>query len=153
MPGRTPTEAIIDFIVPIQKALNYIAIGRLTFGQTPGKQLGDSVRSISLNDGNPVRLSTPRSSPIFLSTSLWIRMREHPNRREPYSCEVVTYWHTLKSNNGAEIIAFHWTPGAGSRARLFPHIHIGSLVASGGNFMPERVPNSIYQRALFRSRK
>ena len=138
MPGRTPTEAIVDFIEPIQQQLNYIAVGRLTFGRSTNGQRAAAVQGIAFNDGNTVPLLTPGISAISLSTSLWIRTIEHPGERNPFSCEVVTYWHAFESNPGKEIIAFHWAPEAGGLSRTYPHLHIGHMVAGDGAFMPER---------------
>lgn len=138
MPGRTPTEAIVNFLEPMQKTLNYIAVGRLTFGRSASRLRVDSVQGVSFNDADAVPLLGSRPPAISLSSGFWVRIFERPDRREPFSCEIVTYWHAFESGTGDEIIAFHWAPGAGGRTRTYPHLHIGHIVASGGTFMPDR---------------
>ncbi len=138
MAARTPTEAIIAFVEPIQKALNYIAVGRLTFGRTGTGHRRSLIQVISLNEGAAVPLSAPFHPSISLSTSLWVRVREYSGNAEPYSCEVVTYWHTFGSVGNNEILAFHWAPDAAGNARTFPHVHIGHMISGRGAFASDR---------------
>jgi hypothetical protein len=138
MPGRTPTEAFIEFIAPVRQALGFIAAGRLVFGGDNRGFLVGQPEKVSFNDGDPVRLRSSLAGSIFLELTLRVETIHIAFGPEPYDCRLVGYWYALSTSANREILAFHWTPDMIGTQRSFPHMHVGSVVSGAGEVASDR---------------
>lgn len=138
MPGRTPAEALLNSIEPLQTALNYITVGRLTFGNASREFEPGTIQSVALNGGKPTPVRSTLVPSLSFSSIIWLRLHLDRGHREPYSCEIASYWHTFEIEQIGEFLAYHWTPLATGEARTSPHMHVGSLVTGSSSILPAR---------------
>jgi len=138
MAGRTPTEAFVEFIAPIQQALGLLTAGRLLLaGNSRGLRVGQPEKVI-FNDGDPINLRSSLAGSIFLELTLRVETIHLPHGPDPYDCRLVGYWYALSTSASREILAFHWTPDMIGNQRSFPHLHVGTVVSSEGGVAPDR---------------
>ena len=154
MAGRTPTEAYFELIDPIQEALNFIAVGRLTLGKDARGIRPGTAEIVTLNDGDPATLLSPLAGPLLLTVSLRVMAHKIDVGRDSYHCQVVGYWYTLYTADEREVIAYHWTPEVSGNQRAFPHLHVGSVVAAssrvaGNTFNKLHIPTGVVSVAAF----
>jgi hypothetical protein len=154
MPGRNPSEAYFELIDPIQKALNFIVVGRLSLGRDTRGIRPDTVEVVTLNDGDPAPLHSPLAGTLLLSASLRVIVHRVDVGPTSYHCQVVGYWYTLYTADEREVIAYHWTPDVRGNQRDFPHLHIGSVIAASGRvagaaFNKFHIPTGVVPVAAF----
>lgn len=138
MPGRTPTEAFVQFIAPIQQALGFIAAGRLVLaGDSRGLRVGHP-ENVSFNSGYPVKLRTSNSEALLLELSIRVETIHITSAPDPYDCLVGGYSYVLSTDSDREILAFHWTPDMIGNQRSFPHLHVGAAVSHESSVAPDR---------------
>ena len=79
MAGRTPTEAFVEFIAPIQQALGLLTAGRLLLaGNSRGLRVGQPEKVI-FNDGDPIKLRSSLAGSIFLELTLRVDTIQLPH--------------------------------------------------------------------------
>lgn len=154
MPGRTPTEAYFQFIDPIQRALNFITVGRFTVGRDVRGLRIDVIENAALNNGDFAPIRSSSLGPLLLTTGLRLRIDRIDIGNDPFDCQMIGYWFSIFTEESKEIIAFHWTPHVAGLERSFPHLHIGSIVSGGGSVLPERfhklhIPTEIVSAEAF----
>jgi hypothetical protein len=138
MPGRSPAGAYSDFIDPIQEALNLIAVGRLSVSHRQGGIEVGVQENVAFNGNDPALLRSATAGPIFLTVSMRVEVARIDIPNAPFDCRLTGYWYEIRMPGDRELIAYHWTPEIGGNQRPFPHLHIGSVVASGGQVMPNQ---------------
>jgi hypothetical protein len=138
MPGRTPFEAYFDLIDPFQKALNFIAVGRLSMVRERRDIRIGFEESVSFNYGSPVPLSSSTAGPFFLAAGLHVEVTQVDVGREPFDCRMTGYSYAITTTGDRDVLCFHWAPGMSGNQRSFPHLHIGSIVSRGSQVLPDR---------------
>lgn len=115
MAGRTPFEAVRNYLAPLQRALSCITnavlnvAGGYTLGPVHAAQLA----------GSPVKLQG--ITPLALSVIQHYRIVEDESPRGPWKVSIAGYLYTLEEPGGHEIITYHWHPFSGVP---FPHLHL-----------------------------
>lgn len=138
MPGRTPFEAYFDLIEPFQKALNLIAVGRLSLVREHRDIRIGTKESVSFNYGSPVPLRSRMAGPYFLEAGLHVEVTQVDVGREPFDCRLTGYSYAITTTGDREVLAFHWAPEMSGNQRSFPHMHVGSIVSQGSQILPDR---------------
>jgi len=74
---------------------------------------------------------------LQLSAGQRFRIVQHRDSGE-FITIVISYWYTLTTAGGAEILAWHWTPDAFDPSqRQWPHVHVGhAVLGGGGTYLP-----------------
>jgi hypothetical protein len=116
--GRTPQEAVHNFIRPLQRVLSCVTPAVLDW--RGGYRLG-ATHTVVLDQGNAVRL--PGADLAIRVGQSYEVVRAKPPRG-PYKVSTRAYWYALEDNAGHEVIAYHWHPEQ-TPHRASPHLHIG----------------------------
>ena len=90
MPGRTPTEAYFQFIEPMQRALNFVTVGRLLFGRPYGGPAAGSLIDMSFNNAEPAPLGGTKTGGLFLR-AFRCRIDQGPATLHPFQCRLIGY--------------------------------------------------------------
>ncbi|MDP9471178.1 MAG: hypothetical protein M3Q71_11005 [Chloroflexota bacterium] len=99
----------------------------MSFGDTPGRELGDPV---------PLRTRHGRRG-LLLSVAQWYVVRHFPedpsvpdaDRRGPYKVSTTSYDYSILDEDEHELLAWQWDP-RGKGTKPFPHLHIGAGVGA-----------------------
>lgn len=126
MPGRSPAEAVTNFLDPIQRAISCVTRAPLIISPGGRGVLG-RVHSLTWDEAEPVRVRGPEDDVLTLDLSIQYEIVHIPQDRHrgPYKVSTRGYMHSLQTIDGAEVIAFHWHPDGKSDVQD-PHMHIGS---------------------------
>lgn len=138
MPGRTPSEAYFEFIDPIQRALNFITVGRLALSRSPGTLQIGTPENVVLNAGDPAPLRTLVGRQFRLDVSCRISIARIDSGKDPFECQMIAYRYAVLDQDIREVIAFHWAPNATDSSRAYPHLHVGAVVSGNGSVIPDR---------------
>ena len=88
MPGRTPTEAYFQFIEPMQRALNFVTVGRLLFGRPYGGPAAGSLIDTSFNNAEPAPLGGTRTGGPFSEGGVSLPDRSRAGHASPFPVQV-----------------------------------------------------------------
>lgn len=125
MAGRTPHEAVQNFLQPLSLALSCVT--RDVLNNSPGRGRrwdpnGGPYKAV-LADGGPVKLAG--GSGLTLSVIHHFRIVESEGDRGPWKVSSAAYFYTLEDEAGREVVAYHWHPAQRSRVTA-PHMHLGA---------------------------
>lgn len=126
MAGRTPQEAVHNFLEPLRKAVSCVTPAVL--GVSGGYFPSATPHVLTLAQGDPVRLRA--DPPVLLSVIRHYRVVEHEGSRGPWKVSTAAYYYTLSDVDEREIITYHWHP-AGRSAVTYPHLHLGLAATVG----------------------
>lgn len=82
----------------------------------------DQDHALSPGFGAPV-LVRAGDRRLGLSSFFAYRVEEAEGERGPWKVRITAYYHALETEDGREIVAYHWHPKQGSAYNL-PHLHI-----------------------------
>jgi hypothetical protein len=123
--GRTPHEAVREFIGPLQLALSCVTSEVLRAG---GYHVADEPHALTLGRGLPVRLRG--EGRLSLTFDHHYRIVEDPGPRGPYKCSTTSYLYGLDDSDGREVLSYQWHP-SGRSPVTWPHLHLGAGAAVG----------------------
>jgi hypothetical protein len=124
--GRTPREAVRNFVDTLQRALACVTPTVVDVGG--GYYPAEEPHRLTLRAGEPVRLRGVAR--ISLSVRMRYRIVEAPGPGGPWNVNIVAYQHALWDRDGREIVAYHWHPDGESDV-ITPHVHLGAGAAVG----------------------
>lgn len=117
MPGRTPREAVQNYMLPLQQAVSCVAKAVLRpSGYAPSE--------------HPLLLSSEQmpcsmqNTDLLFSAAQWFYIVEDP-RNGPWRVRTAGYQYTIETQNAEEILGYHWHPTSASDVKE-PHLHLGS---------------------------
>lgn len=85
------------------------------------------VHSLLLKDGEPAALRAGGDAPrIRLGVKVQYRIVENQGPT-PWKMRSAAYKYTVETDDGREVLAYHWHPDANSPV-TFAHAHLGSIV-------------------------
>lgn len=128
MAGRTPREAVDNFLNPLQQALSCVTRSILVV--SGGYYPSAEPHAATIGDGGPVRLTG--RNPVFLVVRHHYRAIEAPGPRGPWKVSTAGYLYSLKDSEDHDIISYHWHPTGGSGV-TYPHLHLGAGARVGHN--------------------
>jgi len=118
--GRTPAEAVQNFVDPLQKAPSCVTNAVLTV--RGGYDVG-RLHAVSIGtEPGYAQLRGPR--PLILEIVHHYRVIEDDTVRGPHKVSTAGYVYELKDPQGARVIAYHWHP-LEPGGPPFPHMHVG----------------------------
>ena len=120
MAGRTPPEAVQNFVDPLQEALGCITRAPVRAG---GYGPPDVLHDIILGTGDPVPLRG--GSGLSLTVRMRYRIVRAEGERGPWKVSTAAYEYTFTGVDGREVLAYHWQPGGASHVDS-PHLHLGA---------------------------
>lgn len=120
MVGRTPHEAVTNFYLPLQKAVDCVTRAVLDVGG--GYYVADKPHILSFVDAESIKLSGDTG--LRLRIIHWYYVVEDTGDRGPWKVATAGYSYALRQSDECEIISFHWHPKSESSI-TFPHLHLG----------------------------
>lgn len=123
MAGKSPYEAVLNYIAPLQRVASCVTSAVLRY---QGRYQPETSYALALGDGTPIRLTRINRTgpPLYLSFTMWYRIVEAAGVRGPWKVTIDGYEYSLDDDQGHEAIAYHWHPGRGWAN--FPHVHLGA---------------------------
>ncbi len=141
MLGRRPTEQVRRHVDLQNEALNCVAVGRLVASPSASRdgRLSFEVRLGGHQEKAALDLLPLRAvQPLLLEVRQTVSVELSDTALVPVRVTFYNYRFVLDSGGRpVEIVAFHSTPDAPPGQRTYPHLHIGSAVASGSVFRPK----------------
>ncbi len=120
MAGRTPAEAVHNFVDPLQKAFSCVTDAVLTV--RGGCDVG-RLHAVSIGtEPGHAKLRGPR--PLILEIVHHYRVVEDDTIRGPYKVSTSGYVYELKIPEGPRVVAYRWHPSEPG-GPPFPHMHVG----------------------------
>jgi hypothetical protein len=123
MAGRTPPEAVNNFLTPLQRALSCVTNAVLLVG---GGYHVSTRPHVLLFQDNPVLLGHDRRFALKLIQQYRIVEDEEP--RGPWKVSTVAYYYTVETPETStappqEVFGYHWHPQE-RNAVTYPHLHL-----------------------------
>jgi hypothetical protein len=116
--GRTPHEAVNEFVRPLQRAVSFVTRDILV---ASGYRPADEPHVLTFPGGDPVRLSGDRRLGFLLIHRYTIQRAEQ--RRGPWKVHSSEYSYELLDEDERRILAYLWHP-YGRSPVTWPHLHI-----------------------------
>lgn len=139
MAARTPNLAFREFVGPIQTALGFIVVGRLTRSGDRGEiRVGDTQR-VLLNGSALCPLRSGILDDLYFRVGFRVRVVQRLDKDPRFDCQFVEYAYSFERNSGEEILAFHWAPDSVGTMRAYPHLHLGPAITGTSEILSDRV--------------
>jgi len=123
VPRRRPSEAVRAYVHPLQQTLSCVSDCILR----PSGYEADVPQSLTLS--KPVAFVASDSCLYGLSFIQSFKIARRTGNR--WKITTLAYYYSLETEDGDEIIAYHWHPNAGGEQVAFPHLHVGSGARCG----------------------
>ena len=120
MPGRTPAEAVGQYIDTIQLLVSCVTDAVVGVGG--GYYVSDIPHILSLNESRPVGIRG--ASRLWLSLQQYYRIVESRVPQTRWTVIETGYRYRIMDSNHREILAYHWHP-MGRSSFISQHLHIG----------------------------
>ena len=120
MPGRTPAEAVNDYLQSVQLAVSYVTDAVASVDG--GYYVADTPHTLSLNRGRPVRIGG--TSGIWLVLRQYYRIVRSEVPPTQWTVSEEGYRYRILDADHREILAYHWHP-TGLSYYAAQHLHIG----------------------------
>jgi hypothetical protein len=123
MAGRTPAEAVNNFLTPLQRALSCVTRAVLS---VRGGHRVSTTPNILLFQDNPVLLGDDKRFALKLIQHYRVVEDEAP--RGPWKVSTVAYYYTVETPETSttpaqEVLGYHWHPQE-RNAVTYPHLHL-----------------------------
>jgi hypothetical protein len=118
MAGRTPPEAVNNFLAPLDRSLSCLTTRGINV--KGGYHSADSPHPLTLHQ-NPSPIG--RDKRFAIKAIQHYRIVEYDGPRGPWKVSTVAYYYTREDAGGAELLGFHWHPNERS-AVIHPHLHV-----------------------------
>src|SRR6266852_148004 len=121
MAGKTPAEAVNNFLTPLRRALSCVT--REVLSVRGGYHVAALPRAL-LFQNNQVVLGHDRRFALRLIQQYRIVEDEVP-QRGPWKVSTVAYYYTLKTTTSPypDVLGYHWHPQE-RNAIAYPHLHL-----------------------------
>jgi hypothetical protein len=116
--GRTPAEAVQNYLDPLQRAVSCITDEVINV--SGGYYVRDKPHLATLGRGLPVRLRAQQNLALILSQHY--RIVEGEGERGPWKVQTTRYLYQVQAD-GSEYLSYHWHP-EGLSDRVRPHVHL-----------------------------
>lgn len=132
MPGRNPSEAVAEYLKPLQQSLSCLSRCIL---RPSGYEL-DSLLTVTIPDTTAELLTNEGE---ILHLAFVQRFTIEPHFPFRYKIQTRAYYYTLEDQDHREILAYHWHPDTSSTQ--FPHFHLrkGAEYLRGVHFPTGRI--------------
>lgn len=126
MPGKTPGEAVDNFLNPIKTAISVLGNAHLGSSSNPGLNTPEAA---TINQGDGLRFDSSLYGRLTLRSTLnYVAIAcDAADPRGPYRCSSRSYIHSLYDDDRKLLMALHWHPLSASEDRG-PHCHIGPTI-------------------------
>ena len=121
MAGKSPAEAVNNFLDPLQKAIDCLTRAQLT---VKGGYYPTTVdpHALTLGDGLPQKLSGETDLYLVVKQFYYVIRVEDPDAG-PWKVSTAEYNYNLRDSENRVVIAYHWHPAERYKVRS-PHLHL-----------------------------
>jgi hypothetical protein len=133
--GRSPAEAVENFLNPLRRSLARVTRNVLIVAARGHEPMPDP-HAATLSGDEPVRLG--RDPGVRMLMSIQYRIVEAEGERGPWKTTVAQYEYALLNDDGDELLGFHWHPEGRSEV-VWPHVHVGSVALDKAGALSRRV--------------
>lgn len=143
MAGKTPYEAVENFLAPLRRAVARVTRDQLTL--SPGGHVPRAEpHVVSLSRGGTTVLRG--DLPLEFALSMQYRIVEAEDERGPWKTKIEQYAYSLRlsgGGNGPELLGWHWHP-LDTPHYPDPHVHVGAvaLAPNGGLTRKMHIPTA-----------
>lgn len=134
MAGKTPYEAVKNYLNPIQLSLSCISHTVITVSPRGYENFDGHSHSLLIERGYPIKLPAS-SGTYYLGIRHQYIIVEAEGDRGPYKVSTKAYEYKILNDKKQEILAYHWHPQSQVK---YPHLHIKQVSGS---------PISVLQKA------
>ena len=120
MPGRTPSEAVSNYVEPVQRAVSCVSDSVVSVDG--GYYVSDTPHILTLNRGIPVRIGGTLG--VWLSFQQYYRIVETEFSDDTWTVMEAGYEYEILDDDHREILAYHWHP-TGLSSFASQHLHLG----------------------------
>lgn len=121
MAGRRPSQALSNFIGPLQRAVE--CVSRAVLRHLEDERSG--THSLYVGGGQP-RIVLGGQTRYYLDLAQQFKVVEDEAAdRGPYRVSTLQYVYELLDENGDRLLGFHWHPQSGASPYPHPHLHVG----------------------------
>ena len=120
MPGRTPAEAVREYVDTIQLAISCVT--NAVADVKGGYYVSDTPHILELNGSNPIRISG--TSGVWLILQQYYRIVQSEAPTALWTVAEEGYYYEILDSDHREILAYHWHP-TGLSSYAAHHLHIG----------------------------
>ena len=120
MPGRTPAEAVSEYVETIQRAVSCLSDAVANVGG--GYYVSEKPHTLELNEGRPVRLRGTSRLRLFFQQ--YYRIVQSGVSHAMWTVVEEGYNYSIRDAGGREILGYHWHP-TGISSYVSQHLHIG----------------------------
>ena len=120
MLGRTPPEAVSNYVEPIQRAVSCVSDSVVS--ADGGYYVSHAPHILTLNRGIPVRIGG--TSGIWLSFQQYYRIVETEVPDDRWTVIEAGYEYEILDSDHSEVLAYHWHP-TGLSSFASQHLHLG----------------------------
>ena len=120
MPGRTPAQAVREYVDAIQLAVS--CVSDTVADVKGGYYVSDTPHILELNGSNPVRIGG--TSGIWLILQQYYRIVQLEVSPSLWTVQEDGYYYEILDADHREILAYHWHP-TGLSYYAAHHLHIG----------------------------
>ena len=120
MPGRTPAEAVGEYVDTVQRVVSCITDAVVEVGG--GYYVSNTPHTLALSERRPARVGG--MSRLWLAFRQYYRVIRHDPPRTMWTVEEVGYRYRIMDDDRREILAYHWHP-MGRSSFITQHLHIG----------------------------
>lgn len=135
MAGKTPKEAVDNFLRPIQLVLSCFTKSVIYHAGSYQLDGGPYAATVT-KDG---RFSLPGGS-LWLSVSMQYKIVEADGERGPYKVKTTAYRYAIEDKNCQEVLSYDWHPGGINISFPHVHVHAQSSVLSITDFKKKHLP-------------
>lgn len=138
LPGRSPAEAVGNFVDPLVRAVSCVTRTPLVVS-SGGRNLLGKVHTLAWDRLQPVRVRRSDGSHLALDLALQYEIIHIPDDRYrgPYKVSTRGYMHAVQASDDVEVLAFHWHPSGNPHA-ADPHMHVGSSELNPGGVLSRK---------------
>lgn len=117
MAGKTPYQAVKNFLTPLQRAVSCVSHAVIQHG---GREYELNAGPYALVVSGKRKLK--RDPPLTLDIRMQYKIVEASGDRGPYKVTITAYMYMVDDHQGHEIFSYHWQPD-GPKVK-FPHLHV-----------------------------
>lgn len=139
MSGRTPSQAVREYLQPLQRSVSCVTTGVLDV--RGGYYVAQQAHTLALANGDPVPLNG--NSRLLLTIIQSYRIIEASSVFGPYQVLITGYSYTFDDSNGSEVLSFQFS--GIRKATVRSHFRT-SISALGQRSVAANLPGATYQQ-------
>lgn len=132
MAGKTPYQAVQNFLAPLRRAISCVSRAGIQHGGRD-YELNADPYALVVRGQRKLRCHPPLSIDIRMQ----YKIVEASGERGPYKVKITAYMYIVDDHRGHEVFSYHWQPDAPEVK--FPHLHVEHPHLKKAHFPTSRI--------------